>query len=303
MGPSGKWIAIDPDDSVDEAARRSLQARLNAVIHYLPLAAYHAEQNIEHVHRLRVSTRRAVAALELYRDWLPRKRARWVTKRLKKVRRTAGRARDLDVLAVRLTREYGERAAAVVTKIAQERLAVQPDIVRLAERLRRDDRFVRRTAKLVGSVEPPDGTSATDEPVIFRAWAAEQLTRVAEPFFAAIPGEDAEMEAIHQFRIRGKALRYAIELLASAFGPELRSTCYPIVEELQERLGKINDHVTACDQLREWGAEAENMDLRSAFCELAEQELASLADELAALRAWWTAEQVEQLSRHLAPKI
>ena len=46
-----------PDASVDDAARLSLEARLTAVAHHLPLAAYHAEQDVEHVHRLRVSTR------------------------------------------------------------------------------------------------------------------------------------------------------------------------------------------------------------------------------------------------------
>ena len=73
--------------------------------------------DIEHVHRLRVSTRRAVAALKLYRDWLPPAKFRWVKKRLKKIRRAAGDARDLDVLAERLQRELGERAAALLAEI------------------------------------------------------------------------------------------------------------------------------------------------------------------------------------------
>ena len=100
MGPSGKWIdGIRADASVVDAARVSLAARLTAVAHWLPLAAYHSSQDSEHVHRLRVSTRRAVAALKLYRDWLPSGHFRWVKGRLKMIRRAAGEARDLDVLA------------------------------------------------------------------------------------------------------------------------------------------------------------------------------------------------------------
>ena len=91
MLPSGKWIdGIDPDGSVEDAARRSLKARLTAVAQALPLAAHLADHDVEHVHRLRVATRRAIAALKLYRDWLPDKPARWLKKRLKKIRRAAG---------------------------------------------------------------------------------------------------------------------------------------------------------------------------------------------------------------------
>ena len=58
------------------------------------LATLLADSDIENVHRLRVSTRRAVAAIKLYRDWLPRKELRWMRKRLKKIRRAAGVARE-----------------------------------------------------------------------------------------------------------------------------------------------------------------------------------------------------------------
>ena len=78
MAASGKWIeGIGPDSTVDEAARRSLEVRLPAVNHWLPLAAYMAAQDVENVHRLRVSTRRPRAALRIYRDGLPRRRDRW----------------------------------------------------------------------------------------------------------------------------------------------------------------------------------------------------------------------------------
>ena len=62
MSLSGKWIdGIRPDGSVGEAARVSLATRLAAVAYWLPLAAEYADQDVEHVHRLRVSTRRAIA--------------------------------------------------------------------------------------------------------------------------------------------------------------------------------------------------------------------------------------------------
>jgi CHAD domain-containing protein len=301
MGPGTKWLAaIDSNAGVDDAARHTLESRLTAVVHHLPLAAYHAEQDQEHVHRLRVSTRRAAAALELYRDWLPRKRTRWLTKRLKKIRRAAGKARDLDVLAARLASDYGDRASAVVPMVSKERAFVQSNIVRIAERSRRDDRLVRKTAKLIESVRPPDEIQQLCDRPTFGEWAREQLGRAAEPFLADIPRGTSDLAALHQFRIQAKALRYAIELLAAAFGPELRDVQYPVIEELQERLGTINDHVAAREWLRECAIDNKNPAEKDLLCELAEAELASLAAELRNFHDWWTPSMAEQLSHKLA---
>src|SRR4051812_42557814 len=109
MASSGKWIdGISAETTVVDAARRSLELRLAVVAHSLPLAAYLAEHDIEHVHRLRVATRRAAAALKLYGECLPQKSVRWFKKRLRQIRRAAGEARDLDVLIQRLRHESGE---------------------------------------------------------------------------------------------------------------------------------------------------------------------------------------------------
>jgi len=294
MHPSGKWIdGIEADGSVEAAARRSLEARLTAVAQALPLAAYLAEHDVEHVHRLRVSTRRAMAALELYWDWLPRKSARWLKKRLKRIRRAAGDARDLDVLAQRLARDYGDRAAPVVALIAKRRAGVQSSIVDVAERCRRDDRLVRKTGKLLAAIQmqkQTDGPAAT-----FREWAVAQLAASATPFFDALPDDSADMVALHQFRIRGKELRYTIELVSAAFGSELRKKHYPVVEELQEFLGKIQDHVAAMGHLSEWAKDSRDVELQALLRELADEEREHLVDAIGDFRSWWTNERTESL--------
>ena len=302
MGPSGKWIdGIDPDGSVVDAARLSLAARLTAVAHWLPLAAYHAAQDVEHVHRLRVSTRRAVAALRLYRDWLPPAKFRWVKKRLKKIRRAAGEARDVDVLAERMRCELGERAAPLLAETHQLRDAAQPAIVAVAEKCRRDDRFVRKIGKLLDGIRPPDQEGQPEKPVRFREWAERQIAQLAEAFFAHMPTADSDTAALHQFRIRGKALRYAIELLAPAFAPELRSEHYPVVEELQERLGNIQDCVAGGARLREWSRNTQAADARELLDELARQQDARLAQFVAEFHEWWTPQRVETLKAGLLP--
>jgi CHAD domain-containing protein len=133
----------------------------------------------------------------------------------------------------------------------------------------------------------------------FGRWAAQQLTARARLFLATVPEENADMSELHQFRIRAKALRYTIELLASALGGELRETHYRTIEEVQERLGKINDHVAARDRLRDWAADISDVELQEVLCRLAEEEVAQLATELAAWHEWWTAERIKQLREGL----
>jgi CHAD domain-containing protein len=302
MATSSKWIeGIGPDSTVEDAARRSLEPRLTAVSHLLPMAAHLAEHDIEHVHRLRVATRRAVAALKLYRDCVPRKQLRWVKKRFRKIRRAAGDARDLDVLADRLAREYGERVTAVIDLIARERASVQPTIVRIAERCRNEDRLVRKTAALLQSIRSPKADDRCAEPKTFHDWAADRLASVAEEFTAAMSTESSSTTELHQFRIRAKALRYAIELVASAFDRNLRKKLYPLVEELQERLGRVQDHVTAGERCRNWATNTSEEFLQETLRELAEAEDRGLADAVREFHAWWTDDRVQLVRSLLSP--
>jgi CHAD domain-containing protein len=302
MSSSPKWIeGITPESSVEDAARRSLEPRLAAVVHLLPLAAYLASHDIEHVHRLRVATRRATAAQKLYRDCLPPKKYRWVKRWLRKIRRAAGDARDLDVLADRLTREYGERVAPVVDLVAKDRAAVQPAIVRVADCCRKNDRLIRKTATLLESIHRPEVEADAGEPTKFAIWAAEQFAMVAGEFVLAMPTESSDTVALHAFRIRAKALRYAIELVASAFDRELRKDLYPLIEDLQERLGRIQDHVAAAERSRNWAAQTRDEVLQETLRELAEAESRGLTDATREFHTWWSDEQVENVHRLLKP--
>ena len=105
-----------------------------------------------------------------------------------------------------------------------------------------------------------------------------KLAKVAGQFVVAMPNESSSTAELHQFRIRAKALRYAIELVAPAFEPELRKELYPLVEELQERLGRIQDHVTAAERCHNWAANTRDEALQETLRELAEAENRGLID-------------------------
>jgi CHAD domain-containing protein len=65
------------------------------------LAAKKSADDIEYVHQLRVATRRASAAVQIFAELLPKRKSRLINRRLRELRQAAGEARDLDVLGER----------------------------------------------------------------------------------------------------------------------------------------------------------------------------------------------------------
>jgi CHAD domain-containing protein len=291
-----KWIdGIAPGDRIRQVAKRSLRARLDAVRRYLPLAAERAGEDVEHVHQLRVWTRRAQAALKLYADLLPRRRAAWIQQQLKRLRRAASTARDCDVLTRRLAGDHADdRAGRWLAKVRKERVKAQGPIVALSERLLRHGRFERRVEDLLRRVRPRRG-EAVKCGLRFGDWARARLRPVVKRFFAASPPAASDEAALHQFRIRGKELRYVMELLAAAFPPDFREQLYPVVEAVQDRLGEINDLATAQGRLRERIEQAGRSPEATRLRRLFDDQQAQLERAHAEFLGWWTPRLAETL--------
>lgn len=299
MARLSKWIdAVQAGGRVSDAARVSLEARLAGVAYWLPLAARQIDEDIEKVHQLRVSTRRAIAALRLYREWLPRKDYRWLAQRLRKIRRAAGAARDLDVLAEWIRGEVDGAAGSLLAMIGDERAAAQPAIMSIADKCEAENRFRRKMYGLLAGVRPR-GKRQKKQDVSYHNWAETQLAQAAEGFFAALPNQSSDLSALHEFRIQGKHLRYTLELLASAFGPELKEEYYPVVEELQEQLGRINDCVAADARLRGWRDKMDAPVEQELLDRLIAAKHSELDKALADYRGWWSAERAESLRQGL----
>jgi CHAD domain-containing protein len=156
----GKWIAgLTPRMPLVEAAQTVLPARFLVVLHYLPKAAESAARDVEHVHQLRVASRRAAAALQLFGLCLPIKRTKAMRENLRTLRRSAGAARDWDVFYEMVqTSPALTGAQAQPTRdfllgtAAARRMAAQALLVEVAEREGRE--FHKETRSLIhGSFE------------------------------------------------------------------------------------------------------------------------------------------------------
>jgi CHAD domain-containing protein len=247
----GKWISeLTADTPLADAARRVLTVRLDVVHHYLPLAVRESAKDSEYVHQLRVGTRRAGAALTIFRESLPNKEYRRARKELKKIRRAAGQARDWDVFILALAEKQRQAPpshrrgldflvgfAQAQRNLAQVHLEeTGPDYPFYLERLQADT---------IASISTPDNGKV------------HSLRQLARPMLAGLFAELDESVAqdlsdyahLHRVRIIGKRLRYAMEVFAACFDPTFKDQLYPAVEEMQEVLGYANDSHVAVQRL------------------------------------------------------
>jgi len=242
----GKWISdLTAETPVADAARRVLTFRLEGVRDSLGQALRESDQNSEHVHQLRVATRRASAALDVFSNCLPHKVYKAARRRLRGIRRAAGDARDWDVLLARLMKSTPEHSAedrggldmligyAVAHRIpAQGRLeSVCPDY---------PFEFERFMAETVGAIRYK---RSGEEPLA--SFARPMLAHLLEELNLAQLRNADDYQQLHNIRILGKRLRYAMEIFVDCFGPALRRQLCPVVGELQEILGTVNDHFVA----------------------------------------------------------
>jgi CHAD domain-containing protein len=246
----GKWIEdLAGDVAWTSAARHVLRVRLEAVRERMPDAILNADEDIEHVHQLRVSTRRAGAAVRIFGPLLPDKAHRTVRKRLKRIRRAAGEARDWDVFQEMLLqrRSAGNRTQLggfdFLLGYAQGQRALGQ--THLADLQPLIDEYPAIVNEVMAAI--PDDPSLGS----LREHAVPLLTNLASELEAAAGRKLDDYEELHQVRILGKQLRYAMEIFASCFDHKFREELYPKVEAMQEILGNANDSYVAVCRLSE----------------------------------------------------
>ena len=247
----GKWITgLSPEMDLADAARHALAQRLNIVGECLPNAIAHAYDDDEYVHQLRVATRRADACLRIFRECLSKGVYRSTRERLREIRRAAGAARDADVfLAALRERAAGAKSGDLagldflVAYTLGQREVAQEDLEGVEVGQKRP--FEATVARALEAVRPPQGDAKT-----LADLARPTVAELVERLDAATRQPLDDYDHLHQVRIAGKRVRYALEILASCFGSEIRERVYPQIEEMQEILGRANDSHVAVGRLQ-----------------------------------------------------
>ncbi len=284
---AGKWAdGLFGDTPGVVAARRVLQRRLRPVRALLPLAAGpRGRTEPEHAHQLRVATRRAGAALILFREYSRPALVRRVRRLLREIRAAASAARRDDVhlrIVCELASGAPEVWKPVEAALAESRERAQRNLEAAADEAAQR-RLRRACRRLLAGAQPP-APDAAEPPYTLAQLAGRTLPALLE----AVCGEHADrpksLEDLHALRIAGKKLRYALELTVGCFPASLREQQYARLVDFQDRLGAINDWCELAARL-ELGGDlfAPGEERKSA----AQQARAALDSAQRAFTAWW----------------
>ena len=241
----GKTPGVMADDHIAEAGRKVMRFHLARMLDHEP--GVRAGIESEAVHKMRVATRRQRAAWRIFGDAFGKRRTRRYREGLREVARRLGTVRDLDVQL-----EAADVYRAAMPTVDQR--ALEP---LLADwRRQRDDARVR----LLDELDSPGYRRWVDDYVDFvrtegtavRRVGAIQPHRVRDTApsriwtaYEGVRGYEtalrwADVATLHELRIAGKWLRYSMEFVREALGPEADSLIARVTA-LQDHLGLMND--------------------------------------------------------------
>lgn len=301
-GLMNKIEGLHPDMAAIQAARRALKVRLNPIPELLSLAVNRNPSETEHVHRLRVTTRRAGAVLSVFGAFLSASRCRRMRRKLRRIRRAAAEARQDDVHAGILA-EFWAHAPLQTRPVLREVLeAIEASRVRSHRAINRiarrypATRFLRARRRLIGSLRlrVDDRCAATGDnaalvegagngrgesvsqthraessaprpEATLRDIAMEQLPGMVLALRETLRHDDQTLEGLHAARLIGKRLRYAMEIFSCCFPPAFESEYYRTIERLQEHLGGLNDDNEIASRLRTFDLDEGAASRRRAF--------------------------------------
>ena len=151
---SARKVELDCEASFGSAARRVVKVRAKEV--FKQADGVLDLEEVEHVHDMRVATRRLRAALEVFEECFPRKRHRKALKRVKALADALGERRDADVeieflegLAGEVAMEDREPLEALIGDLHARQRQANEDLARFvtAKRLKKLRRRLTKLAK------------------------------------------------------------------------------------------------------------------------------------------------------------
>lgn len=244
--------SVDPLMSVGQVTDAVLRKQCASFLWHEP--GTRLGEDPEHLHDMRVASRRMRAALRLFRGALPPGEADRLRLQLREVAQVLGAVRDLDVfmiqlgeLSEKLVGADAEACAPLLRHLSRSREQARQEMMKLLD----DSAFAALKRALVsrmqaGAVhESAEAAQSvlTAGPVLIRQ-CRRRVLRSGHGLRAESPADH-----YHELRIRGKRLRYALEFLEGVYGPLARNLIDVLVE-LQDQLGLMQDARVSVQSLR-----------------------------------------------------
>lgn len=191
------------------------------------------------VHGLRVATRRAEAALAGFASVLDEVPATKVRRMLKRLRRSAGRARDADVALPKLQHQC-EAASGKALKAAErvlesaraERREAYDELAAMARDFPR-----RRFERLIHRLSERSAVMALEPKVAARQAIHDAVVDARAQAALGLTGD----ETLHRLRLKLKRLRYVVELFAVVLPAGPVEAVLVRLREASDALGAVSD--------------------------------------------------------------
>ena len=240
------------DPSYRILAVRSLRKQVRQLAEHL--GGIRRGEDIEAIHRARVASRRLRAALGMFRACWKRKQVKAWKRQIRRLARSLGEARDLDVLIEFLTSSLAGVSdrilvpgiACLLSHVEHRRQRIQPRVLKALDRAERGGAIEAMQARVRSTLEGAgDAEFVASEYVLGQA--KKNVRKRLKKLFDESSGlADAEQrERHHTMRIAAKRLRYTLELAGPVYSGDpadgdLASTA-DAVKRLQTLLGEIHD--------------------------------------------------------------
>lgn len=240
----------ETDPSYRLLACQYLRKQLDALIEQV--YGVRENEDIEPVHQARVASRRIRAGLKMFGDCFDAKKSGQWRKRIRKLTKGLGLARDLDVQIEFLDRflagldekdrRHRPGIERLLLRLRQQRQAVQPKVIRTLDGLQKGNLM----AEMAGELEKElfqlrHNGVALQSPCAFERAAAHIRDRrqdmLSHEHTLANP---VDADGHHQLRIGAKRLRYTMEICDPVYegrlGPAIKG-----VKKVQSLLGDVHD--------------------------------------------------------------
>lgn len=248
--PELKSIGLQYDDPIFEAGRKVMSHHFNCML-------YHEEgtrkgDDIEHLHDMRVASRRIRAAMRVFRPQYKKALIKNFRQQLQIAGRNLGKVRDFDVFLEKLRLDIDSQAQwdsdsfILLVRVGQQfRDTHQVHLVNYLDS-EKYKLFVKQFNSFLK--EPNFGVKKSllvNRPCDIGSFVPELIARklaLIQSYDALIA--DASVDQLHKLRIEIKRLRYSIENFKELLGKQSEFVIDEL-KSLQDHLGNLNDAVVA----------------------------------------------------------
>lgn len=249
-------IPVDPEDTMAEAGRKILLADFVQMLERE--AGSRVGEDIEHVHQMRVATRRIRSAFRLLEAYYKPKSIQPFTRDLREIARRLGKIRDLDVMIDDLQQYQDQQPPeqqhvfdSIIERLDRRRRRARRKLVRFLDGPQYQT-FIEQYARFL--TKPGKGVRSLDGDGVMPYQVRHVLPPLVHQHLAAVRAYDTVINngdqlTLHALRIEFKRLRYALSYFTDVLGASVKDYVGEI-KTMQDHLGRLNDAYVAVERLQ-----------------------------------------------------